>query len=401
LLADTGFRRFYLGYVTSLLGSAMAEIALTFAVLDCGGTAADLGYVFAASVVPQVIFMITGGVAADRLGRRRVMLVTDTARLVVQAVLAVVLFATVPPVWVFIVLSALLATGQGFFAPALGGLAPDLVPRARLADANALTGVARAATRVAGPALAGTLIAATSPATVIAVDAASFGFSVACLALLRIPPARPVAQSPWRDLADGWRQFRSRPWLWLTTAWFALFNLFTWAPFLLLGPVLARDYLGGARAWGTVLAALALGSVVTGLLLLGRRPARPLVVGFAGSYGYGVPCLLLALHQPAPVVAAGALLAGVGSAVFSACWATVMQQQVPPELLARTTAFDLTGSYLLGSIGYAVIGPLAQVVGPGRLLGFAAAYAAASSTVALALPAVRAVRWQQRRPASD
>jgi MFS transporter len=396
VLREPNFRRFYAGYVTSLFGTSMSTVALAFAVLDGGGSAADLGYVFAAGVVPQVAFMLGGGVVADRLGRRPVMLAADLVRFAVQATLAVALLTSAPPIWLFVLLEGLLGTGEAFFTPSLTALTPDIAPPARLSDANALLGVAQSAARVTGPAAAGILVAVTMPGVVIALDAASYGASVLALSLLRLPAAAPRRGSPLRDLADGWAQFRSRTWLWVTTLQFALFNLFTWAPFLLLGPVLAKDYLGGARAWGTIAAAIAAGSIVAGALLVGRRPRRPLVAGVIGTFGYPVPCLLLALHAPAYGVAAGALAAGAGSAVFTTFSTTVLQQQVPPEMLARVTAFMLTGAFALGSAGFAVIGPVAAVAGAGRLLGVAAAWGILSPAVVLAVPAVRSVRSAAR-----
>jgi MFS family permease len=398
VLAERDFAVFFAGYVTSLLGTAMSQIALAFAVLLTGGSAADLGYVFAASVVPQVIFMLGGGVLADRLGRRRVMLGADASRLVVQAALAAALFLGRPPVWLFALLAGLVGAADAFFAPALSGLTPQIAPAGRLADANALLGVAQSAAQIAGPALAGVLIAISTPATVIAVDAASFGASLAALALLRIPPAAAPARSPWRDLAQGWAAFRSQSWLVITTVQFALFNLFTWAPFLLLGPVLARSYLGGARGYGVVQASLAGGAIAAGLLLVGRRPRRPLVVATIGTFGYGAPCLALALRLPLAEVAAAAALAGAGSATFSTYFATVMQQRIPADMLARVSAIDLTGAYALGAAGYAVIGPIADVLGAGRVLAFAAVYCILSSAVVLTLPAIRRTRWVDPAP---
>jgi len=392
VLREQRFRRFYAGYATSLLGSAMSSVALTFAVLSEGGSAADLGYVFAAGVIPQVLFMLGGGVLADRIGRRTVMLAADGARVAAQGVLAATLLVARPPIWLIAALTAVVGTGEAFFTPALGGLMPAITPPDKLADANALVGVAEAATKVVGPALAGVLIGLTQPAIVIAVDAATFCASLISLTLVRVPAIRPGAHSPWRDLAEGWHQFRTQTWLWVITVQFALFNLLTWAPYLLLGPILAREYLGGARAWGTVMAAMALGSMLTGLLLVGRRPRRPLIVSVVGSSGYGIPCLMLFLHLPVYAVAAGACVAGVGSAVFSTYWTTVLQRRVPQEMLARVTAFALTGSYALGSAGFVVIGPVAAVVGPGRMLGFAAAWTAVSTTVVLSLRAIRSVR---------
>jgi MFS family permease len=398
LAAERNFRIFYVGYSTSLLGTAMSGIALTFAVLETGGTAADLGFVFAASVFPQVLIMLGGGVLADRIGRRRLMLVTDTGRLAVQATLAAVLFAGRPPLWLFITLSALLAAGEGFFSPALGGLRAEMVPPDSQPDANAMLGVARSATTIAGPALAGILIAVTSPAVVIALDAASYGASVAALAVLRIPAASRPAQSPWRDLADSWAVFRSQTWLWVTTLQYSLFNLFTWAPYLLLGPILARQYLGGAGAWGLISAAFATGAVLAGLFMVGRRPRRPIAIAVIGTFGYPIPCLLLALHAAAWAVAAGALVAGAGGTVGGTLTSSIQQQRIPRGMLARISAIELTGSYALGSLGWAAIGPLASVVGTVPVLAFAAGYGVAGSAVVLAVPAIWSVAWAGASP---
>jgi MFS family permease len=252
VLAEPGFRLFCAGYATSLLGSAMATIALTFAVLRSGGTPDGLGLVFSAAVVPQVLFMLGGGVLADRIGRRPVMLVSDGGRLAVQACLATALFLGRPPIWLFVVLAALLATGDAFFAPALGRLTPELVPAVRLADANALLSVAQSAAKIAGPALAGILIAVTGPATVIAVDAGTFGLSLSALALLRVPAIRPVARSPWRDLADGWAQFRAQAWLLVTTVQYAV-----------VGPVAAVVGAGALLGAAAVYATLSSAAVLT------------------------------------------------------------------------------------------------------------------------------------------
>jgi MFS family permease len=393
LATERDFRVFYAGYATSLLGTAMSRIALTFAVLASGGTAADLGVVFAAAVFPQVLVTLGAGVLADRVGRRPVMLVTDAARMTVQGALAAALFVGAPPLWLFIVLSALLAMGEGFFNPGLAGLRAEIVPPGKLPDANAMLAVVQSAAAIAGPALAGMLIALTSPAVVIALDAATYGASVLALARLRIGPASPPRQSPWRDLRESVAVFTGQAWLWVITLQFALFNLLTWAPYLLIGPILARQYLGGAAAWGAISAAYASGAVAGGLALVGRKPRRPLVVATIGTFGFPVPCLLLALHAPLYVVAAGAAAAGVGSGLSGTLGMTVSQQRIPPAMLARISAITLTGSYALGSAGWVVIGPLAGIVGPGRLLAVAAGYGVASSAVVLALPAIRTVAW--------
>jgi MFS family permease len=394
-LRERNFRRFYAGYVTSLLGTSMSGLATVFAVLGSGGTASDLGYVAAAGIVPQVVFVLAGGVLADRLGRRPVMLCADALRCCAQAGLAAALFLGRPQIWLFMLLAALVGTGEALFGPALDALTVQIAPRDALVSANALAGAATSATRIAGPALAGILIALTGPAPVIAVDAASYGASMLALIMLRLPGSRPAAGRPLRhDLGEGWHQFAGRAWLWLTTVQFALFNLITWAPYLVLGPVLARDYLGGARAWGFIQAAGGAGALLAGLGLLGRKPRRPMLAATLGTFGYPVPCLLLALRAPGPAVAGGAFLAGVGGAIFLTFCLTTMQQQVPAESLARVSSFVTFGAFGLGAAGLALAGPVAQVAGITRVLGVGAAWAVLSSAAVLALPPARAVRWR-------
>jgi MFS family permease len=397
VLRERNFRRFFVGYTTSLLGTSMSAVAVAFAVLDSGGTAADLGYVFAAGIVPQVIFMLGGGVIADRFGRRRVMLAADAVRCCAQAALAAALFLGHPRIWVFVLLAGLVGTGDAFFGPALSGLTVEIASSGQRANANALLSVANSAARVAGPALAGILVAVAGPAVVIACDAASYGASVLALGLLRLPgAARRSGRSPLADLAEGWAEFRSSAWLVITTVQFTLFNLLTWGPFLVLGPVVSKAYLGGAGGWGAVMAALGGGSILGGLLALGRRPRRPVAAATASTFGYAVPGALLAMHAPVAAVAAGALVAGLGSGLGQAFDATAIQQHVPASALSRVSAFQTVTAFAFGPLAFAAAGPVAAVVGPGTVLGFGAAWSALSSAVALALPVIWAVTWRER-----
>jgi MFS family permease len=394
VLAGRDFLRFYIGYSASLLGTAMSSVAIAFAVLGNGGTPSELGIVLAANIVPMIAFTLGGGALADRLGRRPVMLAADVARCAAQGVLAAALYLWHPRLWLFVAAALVIGTGNAFFQPALSGLPVQLAPRDRLGNVNALIAVAQPAAQVAGPALAGILIAATSPAAVVAVDAASYAVSAIALAMLRFPrTGRSPSSSLLRDLAEGWAEFSARAWLWVPTVQFALFNLLTWGPYLVLGPVLARDYLGGARAWGVIVACYGGGAILGGLLALGRRPRRPLVVANLATLGFPLPPLALALHLPAVAVAAGALLAGLGSALGGALEATVEQQLVPPQVLSRVGAFNLVGAFAFGPLAFAAAGPVAAAVGARVVLGFGAAWAASGTLVVFTVPSVRRVTW--------
>ncbi len=398
MLAERNFRRFYSGYVTSLLGSSMSTVAIAWAVLDSGGSATSLGFVFAAGVVPQVLLLPFAGAVADRLGRRRVMLAADVLRCGAQGSLAVALFVGRPALWLFVLLAWLQGAGEAFFMPALDALTVEISPRDQLGNANALYGLATSATRIAGPALGGLLVAVAGAAVVVAADAASYAVSVLALSLLRVPdggrggnPA--VRRSLLRDMAEGWTEFRSRTWLWVVTVQFAFFNLITWAPWMLLGPVMGRAYLGGAAIWGLIMAVQGAGAIVAGLLSLGRRPRRPMVVATIGTFCYALPDIPMALHAVAGWVAVAAFACGAGSATFGIFFGTAMQQQVPPDMLARVSSLSLFPAYGVGVIGYAIDGPLAAAVGPSAVFAVGAVYGLLSSAAVLTLRSVRAVRW--------
>jgi MFS family permease len=423
VLREPNFRRFYTGYSTSLLGSAMSTVAIAFAVLDSGARATGLGWVFAANVVPQVLFMPIAGVVADRLGRRRAMLGADVLRCGAQASLAAALFVGRPPLWLFVLLAWLGGTGTAFFSPALSALTVEIAPRDQLSNANALYGLAGSATRIAGPALGGVIVALAGPSVVVAMDAFTYLVSVLALSLLRLPPrarepgaSEPGASEPgasgarepggagrllFADIAEGWAEFRSRTWLWAGTVQFAFFNLITWAPWMLLGPVMGRAYLGGAAVWGAIMAVQGAGAIVAGLLSLGRRPQRPLVIATLATFCYALPDIPMALHAAAPWVALAAFACGAGSAVSSTFSSTATQQQVPVEKLARVNSLTMFPSYGIGVIGYAIDGPLSAAVGPALVFGVGAVYGLLSSAVMLAVPSVRAVRWREAAPEPD
>jgi MFS family permease len=396
-LTHRDLRLFFIGEATSMLGSSMSSLAVAFAVLDTGGTQAELGYIMAARIVPMVVFLPAGGVIADRLGPRRVMLSSDVVRCVSQSLLAVLLLVGHPAIWMFTMPVAIWGAGEAFYAPARGALIPRVAASGasydgKLRDANALAGLAQSVASVGGPALAGVGVALAGPGLVVALDAATYAVSVTALALLHVSDrvTLPAGSTDRPALLEGWQQFRSRTWLWVTTLQFTLFNLFVWAPFLVLGPVVAHDRLGGARDWGLIMALYGAGAVTGGLAMMGgRTPRRPLVVATIATFGWALPSGAIAAGLPAILIAGAALVAGVGSAVCGTLYATTNQRHVPGEVLARVTSLMTVGAFVLGPVGLAAAGPVASAIGVTALLGFGAIWQVFAATVVLAVPDVR------------
>jgi MFS family permease len=158
-LREREYRLFFVGQSVSLLGDGMVGVALSFAVLDLTGKAADLGYVFAARSLPLVGFLIVGGVFADRLSRRAVMIGADLARFGTQGATAALLVTGHARLWELIVLQAIGGAASAFFNPSLTGLTPLLVSGEHLQQANVLRGLSAGIGGIAGPALAGILVA--------------------------------------------------------------------------------------------------------------------------------------------------------------------------------------------------------------------------------------------------
>jgi MFS family permease len=394
VLGERDFRRFFTGYATSLLGSSMAGVAVAFAVLATGGGGSALGSVMTARILPLVLMLLLGGAAADRFGSRIVMIVADVLRCGSQITFAVLLLTGRPALWAMLVLAAMAGIGEGLFGPALSALIPRLSPEDGLAQANSLLQIARSGATVAGPALAGVLVATGGPALVLALDAASYGVGV--LVVFGLPGGGPALRrgevprsSLVADLGAGWSLFRSQTWLWLTTLHICLFNLLVWGQFLVLGPVVCATRPGGAGAWGAIMACYGCGAVAGGVVLLGRRPSRPLLVAVVASLGWAFPTAALAVGLPLVCVCAGALVAGIGSALCGTLLGTLQQQVIPAEFRGRVAAYGSLGAFVLGPLGLATAGPIAAVVGTAPVLAGGSLWLVAAVAVLLLLPAIR------------
>jgi Transmembrane secretion effector len=389
VLHERDFRLLFTGHVISLLGDAMTPVALAFAILDLTGSAADLGYVIAARSAPLVGFLLIGGVLADRLPRRLVMVGADLSRFCTQGATAALLISGHARIWEIAALQAFHGAATAFFNPAATGLTPQLVSAERLQDANGLRALARASSGVAGPALAAALVTGVGPGWALAADAATFAASAACLAQLRLPlHVRLPAQSFVRDLLDGWVEFTSRTWVWVIVICAALGNGLS-AFFFVLGAVISKAQLGGAGAWALILAAFSAGNFIGGLAVLRFRPRRPLLVGCSLLVPLAGPSALLAIPVPAVAIAAASLIAGAGLMVFNSLWETTLQRVVPPAALSRVSAYDWFGSLLMQPLGYALVGPAVGAFGPSTTLWIAVAGLFASCVAMLAVPSVR------------
>jgi MFS family permease len=394
-LRERNFRLYFLGRSVSILGDMVVPVALAFALLDLTGSAKDLGIVMACRSAPLVVFLLPGGVWADRFSRRRIMIGTDVVCFSAQAVTAVLLIVGAATVWELGALQVLYGVANAIFRPAASGIVPETVSRERLQEANALLALTRSSSLAVGPALAGLLVVTVGPAWTLFVDAGSFAASAILLSNARLvrpaDGADEALESFFAELKSGWREFWSRTWLWVLVASFAVWQIAYMATFLVLGPVIAEHYLGGPGAWATILTSGGIGAILGGVLALYYSPSRPLLVGTLMAFLTVPQMALFALHAPTLVIAAAAFIDGIQFTFFGALWNTVMQEQIPPRALSRVSSYDWLGSVAFLPIGYVVVGFAATVVGATTTFWIAAFVLAASTVAVLAVPSVRAL----------
>jgi hypothetical protein len=367
----------------------MAMVAIAFAVLEFGG-ATDLGIVLLAREIPIVILLLLGGVFADRIPRRTILVSTDLVKGAAQVATAILLFTGSANVWNVALLQAVFGVSAAFSRPATTGLVREAVSDARLQEANALLGLSSSVLSIAGPAIGALIVATGSPAWAIAVDSITFFASAALIASMHLTATVRIASaSILADLRDGWREFVERPWAVAMVASFGLFQLTYFPALLVLGPLVAKQQLGGAAAWGTILAVESLGAVAGGLFALRLRFNRPLVASQLLVVPAGL--LLAALAVPLPLIglAVVSFAVGIGFALGNTLWMTALQRNVPEHALSRISSFDWLGSVALNPIGYALIGPIAAAVGTSETLAVAALLNIAVCLSVTLVPSVR------------
>ncbi|MBA2294779.1 MAG: MFS transporter [Actinobacteria bacterium] len=393
ILRDRQFRLLFLGRTVSLFGSAFAPIALAFAVLDLTGSASDLGLVVAAGFVPQVVFILVGGIWADRLPRHHVMVVSDLIAGSAQAAIAMLVLTGVAEIWQLVALQVVRGVASSFFFPAAQGIVPQVVSAERLQEANALLGLTRSSTAVLGTAAGGILVAAIGSGWALAFDAATYFLGAVFLLGLRLSRNLTMPEQNFlRELREGWDGFRSRAWLWGIVVQFAFVNAAYVGAWAVLGPVVAEDELGGAAAWGVILAAGAVGTIVGGLIALRFRPERLLLWATLSVIPFALPLVLLSFPAPAVAIGLAAFVAGVGSPLFGVFWDTAMQEQIPADQLSRVYSYDMLGSFVFIPLGAAVAGPISTLVGVTETLVGAATIVVVATLLVLLIEEVRTLR---------
>jgi MFS family permease len=388
------FKTLLIARIISNFGNGLGPIALAFGVLNLeDATASSLSIVMAAQMVPMVLFMLFGGVIADRFPRAMVVGVSDVLLSAFVIANGVMLINGTATVFSLAVIAFISGSLNALWWPAFAGLMPEIVAEEDLQSANAVVGLGVNGANIAGTVVGGILVAGIGAGWALVVDGISFFIAGLMVFTLRKYGKTRVQNehSPtvYVDLVHGWKEFSSRSWVVAVVAGYAILNMIFESVFAVVGPVHAEQELGGPKPWSWILATLSVGMLTGVLVSLKIRPKHPLLIAISAQVGVAGWILTMGVTNWVPLIMVSAFFAGIAFDFFFVLWQTAMQTHIPRESLSRVTSYDAVGSLALAPLGLIVAGPLTEKFGTSTtLIAMGLVFIAILGAI-LVVPAVR------------
>lgn len=392
LLRQPMFRFLLAARSISFFGDSMAPIALPFAVLQLGGSVGDVGLVLGAGAMTNLVLLLSAGVIADRLPRRMLLIVSDITQGTAMALTAFLLLTDQAAVWNLALLQVVFGAGMALNLPTFTGILPQVVDRKDVQSANGLLSVTQSTAQIAGPSVAGILVAVASPGLALAVDAATFFLSAVLVSRLRLHSVKSGEHPHFlRGLAEGWTEMMKRRWYWVSLLAHSGAN-FSIGVFFVLGPVILAESGAGASGWGLVATAGSVGSVLGGLAILRWWLKRPLVIANLALILYSPVLLLLIIPAPVWLLMPAAALASFSISILNGAFESTVQKVVPDAIMSRLDSYDWLISFAVLPLGYVLAGPLSEAIGRGPLLALSALILVVPCLLTLLDPQIRGMR---------
>ena len=384
----------------SIFGSGMWLVAIVFQVKALGGGPVDLSFVATGNALGLVAAVLIGGVAADRIPQKRILIAVEIGKFAAVAVVAALALAGSLEIWHLAVASLVLGVADGFFYPAYSAMLPSILPAEDLLAANGFEGVLRPAVmQAAGPAIASTIIAAYSPAWVFVIIAVALALGAGVLTFLRLTAVRrelepsdahPIAKV-FSDLRGGFAYMVRTPWLLATLLFACIIVMLIMGPIEVLLPFAVTEQTGGGPLeFAMALAAFGLGGVIGSLAIASRRLPRRYLTLMNLLWGAGsVPLAVIGFTGHLWVMIVALFIVGFAFQAATVIWGTLLQRRVPPELLGRVSSLDFFVSLALMPVSMALAGPVGELVGRGPtffVAGVVPVFIAAIAIVAARMP---------------
>ena len=391
LSSHEGFSMLVTARLISNVGNGLSPIALAYGVLSLpGADGSDLSIVMGARYLPLIIFMLFGGVFADRFQRNRIVGGSDIIGSALVAVSAISLIAGFSSILLLAIMGALFGFLNALWWPAMSGVLPEILPKEKLQEGNAIIGLMSNIGVVFGTLLGGVIVTLTSPGWALLIDGLTFFIAGIIVWNLKLD-AKSRIESPGilDDLRVGWREFISRSWLVTMVIAFAFINMAFDSMITILGPLNFSDPETGPRDWSYNLAGLTIGMMIGGIIVLKFKFKHPLFVSMILVAISGVWDFALAFDLSLAISIAAGIFSGIAVEIFMVNWSTSMQAHIPEESFSRVNAYDSLGSYGFAPLGIIIAGPLAEAFSVNSILFATGSITLLASVVALSVKSVR------------
>jgi len=391
LRAHKGFTSLAISRFISNVGNGISPIALAYGVLSLpGADGKDLSIVMAARFVPLLGFMLFGGVLADRFQRNRLVGASDMIGSFLAAISAISLIAGFSSVWLLALMGGLFGILNAIWWPAMSGVLPEILPKEKLQEGNAIIGLTTNFGYIFGTLTGGVLVATVGAGWGLLADAISFFIAGAIVwALPIIGKAKDKSPGILHDLIVGWREFISRSWVIAMVFAFALINMAFESMLSVLGPLNFSDPKSGPREWSYNLAGLSVGMLIGGIWILKTKIRKPLFVAMILVAISSIWDFALAFDAPMSFTILASIFSGISLEIFMVTWSTSLQSHVPEESYSRVSSYDTLGSYGIAPLGIVIAGPLAMHFGVNNILLVTGVTTLVAATLSLLVRSVR------------
>jgi MFS transporter, DHA3 family, tetracycline resistance protein len=355
----------------SIFAEGMWAVVMALQVIELSNDPASLSLVATCLGAGLVAFVLVGGLAADRISQRAIIIAVETVNVIAVSTIAILGLVGALRIWHMAVAAAALGIAAAFFFPAYSAILPRILPAEQLLAANGVEGVVRPVfQRAVGPAIAGLVVGATFPslgAVVVAVlFAVGLTLLIATRPAMRTPVHQPDQERPHllRDLRDGFVFMAGTPWLLWTLLFASMFVLLVLGPIEVLLPFIAKQrFEDGAQTYGFILAFFGVGSALGALTVSsGRLPRRYLTVMMTMWSVGSIPLVVVGITSSFPLMAAATFVIGCTDGAGMVIWGTLLQRRVPTKMLGRVSSLDFFVSLAFMPVSFAIVGPLSKVV---------------------------------------
>ena len=397
-----GFWQLWVSGLLIVIGYQAFPVALAVTVLDAGGSASTLGSILAARVFSSVLLVLAGGVWADRLPQKYVMVFADCLRGVLT--LAIV-FASVAHAhaWVLALIIFIMGAGEALGAPASNSILPSILPVEKLPAGNALRSVTGRTGSIVGPAIGGLMVATLGTKLTFIYVAGMFFLGTSLLLGIKSPPKNLENDRPTfiHEVKEGLKAVWNMPWVfWIILIASVQLMVVIGVETVLLPVVTKREFHGnGVFAAST--AVFSLGGVLTALWFAKYKAKKPGLLSIVSWMFFAAAPIALAFPFAPWFVILCYFVAGLATEPFGVYWSTALQREIPSEMLGRVSSVDYMGSLALMPIGMALAGPVTKLVGERPYLIGATVFHILLCFVMLAIPGAIYFKTPRNSPISE